>query len=103
MKKNQSEEDLALPEDIADYYKGEAQIILEEFTMSLIDIPSVLGKYYFLPFVYSFKLTSRLSDSLCTFFENIPLFQHGYNYERKSLFTMALNLNLTTTTDNFDA
>jgi hypothetical protein len=92
-----------VPEDIADYYKGEAQIILEEFTLSLIDLPEVIGKYYFIPFLYVFKLTNRLSDALCTFFENLPLFQHGYNYERKSVFSVTLNIEPRTTSDNFEA
>ena len=92
-----------MPEDIADYYKGEAFIIVEEFTLSLIDLPSVIGTYYFVPFLYVFNITHRLSDTLCTFFENLPLFQHGYNYERKSLFSIALNIEPRTTSDNFEA
>lgn len=103
MKKNESEEDQAVPEDIADYYKGEAHIILEEFTLSLIDLPSVVGAYVYLPFLYAFKLTSKLSDSLCTFVEGIPLFQLGYVYQRKSIFTNILNINYQTVSSNFES
>ena len=30
-----------MDEDIADYYKGEAFVILEEFTLSLVELPRV--------------------------------------------------------------
>ena len=30
-----------MAEDIADYYKGEAFVILEEFTLSLVELPRV--------------------------------------------------------------
>jgi len=41
IQKNLTDEDLALAPDIADYYKGEAFIILEEFTLSLMEFPRV--------------------------------------------------------------
>lgn len=41
IQKNLTDEDLAVAPDIADYYKGEAFIILEEFTLSLMEFPRV--------------------------------------------------------------
>ena len=41
---NLTDEDLAVAPDIADYYKGEAFIILEEFTLSLMEFPRVNNK-----------------------------------------------------------
>jgi hypothetical protein len=42
LKKNKSEEDDEYEtEELADYYKGEAMIILEEFTLALNEVPKI--------------------------------------------------------------
>lgn len=68
----------------------------------MIDMPSVIGAYFYLPFLYIFKWTSSLSDRLCTFIENLPLFQLGYVYQRRSIFTLILNIDYQTVSSNFE-
>lgn len=65
-------------------------------------MPSVFGKYAYLPFLHGFRFTSSVGDRLCTYVEQLPFFQHGYVYQRRSLFTGILNLYWQTTSDNFE-
>lgn len=46
LKKKESEEDEFYEEDLADYYKGEAMIIMEEFLLSLLNIPKLYLKLF---------------------------------------------------------
>jgi hypothetical protein len=39
------EEEQILEEDVADYQKGEGQIILEEFLITLVDLPGAIQDY----------------------------------------------------------
>lgn len=58
MKRNATEEDEAIAEDLADYYKGEAFIILEEFSLSLLALPHIYN--------YLFKLVDVIMRLLFT-------------------------------------
>ena len=53
-----NEEDEAVAEDLADYYKGEAFIIMEEFTLSLLALPHIYD--------YLFKLVDVIMRLLFT-------------------------------------
>lgn len=81
LKNNETEEDKAVPEDLADYYKGEAHIILEEFTLSLIDFPRVIGLGIFKAINLALKFLDEASDKIVTRIENLPILQ-GIDFKR---------------------
>ena len=49
-----------LEEDVADYRKGESQIIVEEFVVTLLDLPSAIQTYLILnPLIFVTSFIAR--------------------------------------------
>jgi len=64
-----NEEEEVLEEDMADYRKGEGQIIVEEFMITLMDLPGTI-QYLFIIAPLNF-LTSYVSLALDIFYNRI--------------------------------
>ena len=66
--KSEEEEEI-LEEDVADYRKGESQIIVEEFVVTLLDLPGAIQTYLVLyPLIF---VTSIIARSLGWFHNSI--------------------------------
>lgn len=91
LKKNASEEDEVVPEDIADYYKGEVFVIIEEFTLSLVELPKV-NDYLMQGISKSFYLLSSISIKASELIENKSGALQFLPIEKKSLFQIGLLL-----------
>ncbi len=59
------------PEDIADYYKGEAHIIIEEFTLSLIELPHIVYTFFFSGLAFVLRKLDEITDRFVTTVENM--------------------------------
>lgn len=103
IKRNQNEEDQEVEEGIADYYKGEAFIIIEEFFLSLNDLPRT-PEYLFKALSFGLAKVEPTVLNMHSSLETTRPFAllNGLNVQKMSLFNLALALEPTITLDQFD-
>jgi hypothetical protein len=106
IRSNRSEEDDAVEPALADYYKGESFVIIEEFLLSLSELPEAVSSFPYKPIDYVNSKLALTAESMNTWLDKSRSMRtvKSLNLMKKSAFQCLIpQLPYSTTVDNYDA